>query len=322
MTRSMEQNDILPRAGEAQKAPRAPVYRSEISEHFQGEFPIFINRWEEGFALKEHDHAYLEIVYVMSGDGFHYVGDRIERTTKGCLYVLPVGTSHILRPSDASARRKLVVYNLCVRPAFVKTMKGWLAPYATSGDAHALFDGLHASYLSLKDRDMRLGRLFERLHREYTARRLGYEASLFAGLMELTAELARLQEDAVHGYDAKPADSGRIEMTAILAYIDLHAAEPLTVDGLAAHAGMSNRHFIRKFQAFAGVAFSAYVQLRRVESACRLLLESEHKVSSIAMMTGYRDLAYFRQVFRSRMGMSPSEYRKGSPGALKKRTPH
>ncbi|WP_090111545.1 AraC family transcriptional regulator [Cohnella sp. OV330] len=319
----MDINDFAPRSGDAQRAPRAPVYRSEISEHFQGDFPIFVNRWEEGFALKEHDHAYLEIVYVMSGEGFHYVGDRIERTNKGCLYLLPVGTSHMLRPKDASAGRKLVVYNLCIRPAFVKTINGWLAPYATSGDAHALFDGLHASYLSLKDRGMRLGQLFERLHREYTARRLGYEASLFAGVMELTVELARLlQEDAVHGYDAKPADSGRIEMAAIFAYIDLHAAEPLTVDDLASQAGMSNRHFIRKFQAYAGVTFSAYVQLRRIESACRLLLESEHKVSSIAMMTGYRDLAYFRQVFRSRMGMSPSEYRKGSPGALKKRPPH
>ncbi|MFC3803897.1 helix-turn-helix domain-containing protein [Cohnella sp. GCM10012308] len=310
----MENSDIVSHTDDTQKAPRAAAYRSEISEHFQGDFPIFINRWEEGFALREHDHAYLEIVYVMSGDGFHYVGDRIERTTKGCLYVLPVGTSHILRPSDAAARRKLVVYNLCIRPEFLEVVAGWLAPYGRGGEVLAFFEGSPGAHLSLFDQRMEIGRHFVRMHREFTEKRLGYEANLFAGLLQIAVRLARLRLDGSYADEAaEAADSGRkgLSMSDIQTYIDLHATEPLTAESLAAQAGLSPRHFIRLFQKSAGTTFSGYLQLRRIEYACKLLHETAHKISVIASLAGYRDQAHFRAVFREQMGMSPSEYRKG-----------
>ncbi|MEK0316767.1 AraC family transcriptional regulator [Cohnella sp. 56] len=293
------------------KAPKAPVHRSELSEHFQGTFPLFINRWEEGFALREHTHAYLEVVYVMSGDGYHYIGDCIERVAKGSLYVLPVGTSHMLRPSDAASGRKLIVYNLCVRPEFVNTIRDWLDAYGRGGAAFSIFDGAPGTYVSLTDRDMRLGRRFDRLHREYIEQRSGYEASMLAGLMQIAVHLTRLAEDRADNDEAaRHDDTERTGMSAILSYIDHHVGEPLAVEGLAAQAGMSPRHFIRLFRKHAGLRFTDYVQLRRIEYACRLLLETDDKISAIAGMAGYRDQAYFRKVFHDLMGMRPSEYRR------------
>lgn len=264
-----------------------------------------MNRWEEGFQLREHDHEYLEIVYVMAGEGFHYVGNRVERAAKGCLYVLPLGTSHIFRPSDASGRNKLVVYNLCIRPDFLGELTRWLSDYGSGGELFALLSGAPGTHLSLVDPGMELRPVFDRLFREYTEKPWGFEASMFAGLLQIAVQVTRLLRPDL----SSASVASRTGTAAWLEYVDSHATEPLTVDELAVKAGISKRHFIRLFRQAAGMGFSDYMQLRRVEHACRMLLETDHKIASIAKSAGYQDPAHFREVFRKVMGTSPSEYR-------------
>ncbi|MCR2807536.1 AraC family transcriptional regulator [Paenibacillus soyae] len=297
------------------KARKAAAHHSSASEHFRGSFPLFVNRFQEGFELRQHDHDFVELVYVMSGEGYHYVGDSMERTFKGCLYVLPVGTSHIFRPSGASGKTKLVVYNLCIRPAFIGELRSWLGDYGAGGKLWSVFEGAPGSHIRLVDHSMRLGRVFEQLHQEFEERKPGYEASMLSVLLQLTVQIARQLETerkAEGGSGAGPgAGRRRSEMSAILGHIDEHLTEPLTLERLAEKAGMSLRHFIRKFRQWTGMGFSDYLQRKRIDLACRLLLETDDKIDHIAKSTGYRDLAHFRQVFRKWMGVSPSQYRRG-----------
>lgn len=312
VTKNMDKSDQEQRVL-SKKAPKAPIHHSAVAEHFQGDFPLFINRWEEGFELREHDHAYLEIVYVMSGEGYHYVGEQVERTTKGCLYILPVGTSHILRPSGASAKSKLLVYNICILPEFINELKNWLSPYGNGGEALSVFDRPPGTHIALVDKSLEFGQWFDQLHREFNEKQLGFEASMFAGLMQLTVRVARLlKQNTSSGNSAHEARSRRSEITAVLEYINSHVTDRLTVEQLALEAGLSRRHFIRLFRLSAGMGFSDYVQLRRVEYSCRLLLETDHKIASIAKSTGYRDTTHFREVFRKIMGTSPHSYRRSN----------
>lgn len=293
------------------KAAKAPVHHSAVSEHFQGDFPLFLNRWEEGFELREHNHAYLELVYVMSGEGYHYVSDRIERTGKGCLYILPIGTSHIFRPSGTSGSNKLLVYNLCILPEFIAELKTWLSRYGSGAEPLLIFDGKPETYISLIDRGMELGELFEQLLREFSERRWGFETSMFSVLLQLSIRIARMVKQEPASKSSVPTGNlRRTAVTNMLSYIDLNIAEPLTVEQLASEAGVSRRHFIRLFQQVTGMGFSDYQQHKRIEFACRLLLETDHKISHIAKNVGYRDPAHFREVFRKVIGTSPTGYRK------------
>jgi len=79
---------------------------------------------------------------------------------------------------------------------------------------------------------------------------------------------------------------------------------------MAADFGMSLRHFLRVFAKYAGMGFSDYVQHKRIEEACRQLLETDYKIANIARNVGYRDIAYFRSVFRKVTGRTPREYRR------------
>ncbi|WP_151736680.1 AraC family transcriptional regulator ['Paenibacillus yunnanensis' Narsing Rao et al. 2020] len=303
-------SDII-KASLPAKAKKAPVHHSPVSEHFRGSFPLFVNRFNEGFELREHDHEYLELVYVMSGEGYHYVGSSIERTTKGCLYILPVGTSHILRPGDTSGKNSLIVYNLCILPEFIGMLKSWLSSYSSSGGLWTIFNGEPGSHIALLDKAMRFREPFEQLHREFAEQREGYETSMFSILLQLTVQISRqMGAETGNGREANINGLHR-EMSGLLDYVNQHIAEPLTLGQLSMEAGLSRRHFIRRFRQLTGMGFSDYLQHKRIELACRLLLETGDKIETIANSTGYRDLTHFRQVFRKIMGTSPKDYRKG-----------
>ncbi|QMV45163.1 helix-turn-helix domain-containing protein [Cohnella cholangitidis] len=293
------------------KAAKATVHHSLVSEHFLGSFPLFVNRWKEGFDLREHDHEYLEIIYVMTGEGYHYIGNSVERTSTGCLYILPVGTSHIMRPSDSSGKNRLIVYNLCIRPEFIDLLRNWLMQLGTSSELLSIFSGKPGSHFAVKDKAVQFGGAFERLHQEFEEMKPGYEASMFSILLELTVGINRLLEQKTfNGGGTKLSGQRRAEMSAILDFVNNHITEPLTLERLAADTGISNRHLIRLFQQLTGMGFSDYLQYKRIKLACHLLIETDLRIENISRNIGYRSLTHFRQVFRKITGTSPNNYRR------------
>src|SRR5262249_36222683 len=61
-----------------------------------------------------------------------------------------------------------------------------------------------------------------------------------------------------------------------------------------------------------GTTFTEYVLAQRLCRAHRLLTDprfANHKVSTIALDSGFGDLSYFNRAFRRRYGMTPSELR-------------
>ncbi len=62
-------------------------------------------------------------------------------------------------------------------------------------------------------------------------------------------------------------------------HIEAHLAEALTVDRLAAVAGLSRAHFVRQFTAAVGLPPSDFVAARRMERIERLLLATEMTVA-------------------------------------------
>lgn len=290
------------------QATRSSVHHSQVTEHFKDEFPLFLNRWEEGFELRAHDHDYIEIVYVMAGDGYHYVGDIVERTYKGCLYVLPVGTSHVFRPSGASNKNKLIVYNLCIRPEFLDELTVWLLRYSDN-QPFTIFKGSPGTHVAIVDKSMELVSLFEHMYREFSEMKSYYTTSIFGSVMQLAAKISRIwhQEELSEDGDTVHLSSN---LSNILDYVHLHFTERLTVEQLSAKFGISSRHFIRLFQSATGTGFSEFLQHKRVEYACRLLLETDYKIAYIAKSSGYKDTGHFNTLFHKIVGSSPSLYRK------------
>jgi AraC-like DNA-binding protein len=89
---------------------------------------------------------------------------------------------------------------------------------------------------------------------------------------------------------------------------DLHYAEPLDLDRLAAAAGVSKWHFLRCFSETYGRTPAAYLTERRIERAQDLLRATNLTVTEVCMLVGYSSLGSFSSKFRKLVGVSPSEY--------------
>ena len=87
-------------------------------------------------------------------------------------------------------------------------------------------------------------------------------------------------------------------------------AEPLTTGELARQAGLSVSQFERNFRKAFGTSPHQYLVGIRVEHACRLLLETDETVTTVAQRCGFYDHAHFTRAFTAVMGASPSVYRR------------
>ncbi|OLU18415.1 AraC family transcriptional regulator [Pseudomonas sp. PA1(2017)] len=90
-------------------------------------------------------------------------------------------------------------------------------------------------------------------------------------------------------------------------YILDHAHEPLTVEQLAAHVGVSVRTLFSGFREFRGTSpmtFLREVRMQRVHEALRH--EKGESVTDIALKWGFTHLGRFSQEYRKRYGELPS----------------
>jgi AraC-like DNA-binding protein len=65
----------------------------------------------------------------------------------------------------------------------------------------------------------------------------------------------------------------------------------------------------RRFHKEVGVTVIQYLISLRIQNAMTLLRQSELPVAAVAMRCGYSDPGYFRRIFRTRTGLTPSEFR-------------
>jgi transcriptional regulator GlxA family with amidase domain len=97
---------------------------------------------------------------------------------------------------------------------------------------------------------------------------------------------------------------------AITGYIAENLSGDLSVDALAARAGMAPRTFARLFAARSdGLTPAKLVETLRVEAAARALQDSSHPVKRIAADCGFGDEERMRRAFLRRLGVAPNDYR-------------
>lgn len=86
--------------------------------------------------------------------------------------------------------------------------------------------------------------------------------------------------------------------------------EPLTLDALARHAGVSARTFSRRFAEDTGYTPMQWVMRARIDLARELLERSERSVEQIAGDAGLGTGANLRLHFQRILGTTPSDYRR------------
>jgi len=90
--------------------------------------------------------------------------------------------------------------------------------------------------------------------------------------------------------------------------------EPLTLQDLAARAGMSVRTFTRQFRTETGQSPGQWLTGQRVDLARHLLEATDLPIDRVAERAGFGTATSMRQHLRASIGVSPQAYRRTFQG--------
>ncbi len=121
-------------------------------------------------------------------------------------------------------------------------------------------------------------------------------------IVELFMRLSR----SLHGTEKNE----KTPVEKMLSYIKKHETDVITLEKLAAICKKSPSQAERLFRREVGIPPYRYALNRKLELACRLLRETGMSVRDISAYLSFEDEFYFSGLFRRKIGVSPTEYRK------------
>ena len=99
-------------------------------------------------------------------------------------------------------------------------------------------------------------------------------------------------------------------VSAMVVYINANFASIRNISQIAERFYISKFHLCRVFKEAMKITVIDYLNQVRIRNACRYLRSSDKDVGEIALLCGFRDAAYFSNVFKKITGTPPSAYRK------------
>jgi AraC-like DNA-binding protein len=91
--------------------------------------------------------------------------------------------------------------------------------------------------------------------------------------------------------------------------IDANYTKNLTVEYLARISCLSHYHFLRLFKQVFSITPHQYIIRKRLDCACRMLIESDVSIREISMKVGFESHGSFTTLFKRIYGAPPGEFR-------------
>jgi AraC family L-rhamnose operon transcriptional activator RhaR len=285
---------------------RRVVITSKGEQLFDAHLSIYINRIKESFVLSEHDHDFVEICYVSEGTGTHYIENLAIPVKKGDLFYIPIGVSHIFRPSNDSAESSLIVYNCIFREPLFDFMQNGAFPNIGAIQLSRLKPGI-TQWIHFKEQRNEFRNLFAGLLWEHDLKPVGHQAMLYALFIQLFLLLERHEEKN----DERVNLSGSAQRLAeAIEYMQAHLDQALTLPIISKLMNIGERQLQRLIKKATGQTFIQWLQGERISKSCELLQQTSEKIAEIATQVGFQDLKHFHKLFKSKTGVTPGQYRK------------
>lgn len=92
-------------------------------------------------------------------------------------------------------------------------------------------------------------------------------------------------------------------------YIYLHLHDKIKIEDLANTIGLSANYVSNLFKKETGLTIQAYIQRKKIEVACNMLLYSEYDLTDIGNILAFSSTSHFIKTFKSIMGQTPRQYK-------------
>lgn len=267
--------------------------------------PFFIERQKSSsnFGMpSNHYHNAYEIYYLLEGERFYFIKDKIYHIKKGDLVI--IDTYELHKTIDAGVP---VVERILIN--FKYEALSYLFQQNQALELLSCFQKrVNVLKLDSQEQSFIHGLLFKMLAE---SRNSSAESMLYLKLLltELLIFLCRrtAQNTEIPQEHTNPLHE---KVSEIAGYINENYSHRLTLASLSEAFFLSSFYLSRIFKEVTGFSFVEYLNNVRTRQACRLLAESSLNITEIAEKVGYDSITHFGRTFKSIVGVSPKAYRK------------
>ena len=246
-----------------------------------------------------HIHDCYEIYYSISGGKQFLIDNRFYDINPGDLFIINQFESHYVSQINNMVHERIVI---SIHPDFLKeisTIKTDLSYCFTERDQ------LFSHRISLNKEQQ--NRFLYFISKITTSNEFGSDMIERAAFMEMMVMINSL---FINNHSSEIADSSfqyNQQVQEILAYINQHITEAITVEQLAEQFYISTSYICRIFKATTGTTINKYINARRITIA-KSLLTMGLGVSEVCEKCGFNDYSNFLKAFTKAVGISPKKY--------------
>lgn len=250
-----------------------------------------------------HYHDFWEVYTFLSGTVTYHIEDKVYHLCAGDVLVIPPGKMHCPHITFQSEDYERIV--LMVSIPMIHTV---------DDDSHYLWN----SFQRIEQEEQYLFHLSQRDFSTYTSllhdfvRYEEEEEGRGQALVQRAYLVLLFQHifNYLSANDPVTADgsAGNI-IPAVIAYINEHLSEPLSLERLSEHFSVSKYHLIRKFKSYTNSTVYDYIISKRISLAKRLLREGA-SATNACMQCGFSDYSNFYKSFQAKTGMTPAQFKK------------
>lgn len=249
-------------------------------------------RWD---GIKRTDGEGVIFQYTLSGQGAIRYGDREFMVPKNCGFLCTLPSDHLYFFDESFGHWEFLF--IAVRGD--DAIRHWQSLIERFGPV--------VPFENQMEPIATLSKLYAQIHNNENLDKYYVSSELYRFVMELY----RLSE----GHDLAPLKDSPEPVRSAIRLMQSQYAAPLSLDDVADSAGLSKYHFSRVFLSKTGIQPMHYLRKIRIEKASVLLSQTNKTLETIAKETGFDSSNYFIRVFKSIVGMTPSQYRSSfAPG--------
>ncbi len=253
-----------------------------------------------------HEHAFFEIIYVLSGQCVQHFVEKDVSLVKGDLCLLAPNVPHGIEVTSDSIVMNILIRRSTFMDIFINTIRD------KSQISQFFIDNIYAQkkprYLLFHTKSDELIRNYildiytEQLHLdEYSDRIACSILTIF-----FTQLIRRHKRDS-----EKPTVFNKNDDHAnkIINYIVTHY-DDISVEELANHFHYSRQYCSKLIKEFTGYTFSELLTNIRLQQGINLLLYTSMSIADISFKVGYQNPETFIRMFKKHEGITPSQYRR------------
>ncbi|MDC6365869.1 MULTISPECIES: AraC family transcriptional regulator [Flavobacteriaceae] len=255
---------------------------------------------EKAFYDQLHQHAEIQISYILKGEGSLIVGDSINEYKSGDILVIGGYIPHAFK-SDVNAFPISEMYTL------------FFDINSFGKDFFHITDlTLTREFFKKSEYGMRILSNREAIIEEFNKLPAQNKVEQIATLLMIMSLISKSKTEALSSFVYRKTysdDEGK-RMNDVYKYAMEKYNEPISLEEVADIANMSRNAFCRYFKKRTNKTFFQFLIEIRIESACKLIVNKpELSISMVSDQCGFNNIANFNRKFKELKGCSPTQYR-------------